>query len=1310
MTAYDSVIASRIPVIGLPEAYRGKMLPAVVDNSVLPCFPGIYNQYSFFSCQQYSGVSTTYAYEVNRLRNANGKLAANRYPAHYTWNFLNYGEQYTGVSFLNSFHALMQQGQMSQAYYGFDTAQQYLGWLSGYEKYESAFPNRILSMKSIPVDSEEGILTLKHYLHDHLDGSATGGVACFTSSGPSNVAIPPGLPEEGKHVVTSWNPWATHGMAIVGYNDSVRYDFNMDGQFTNDVDINGDGEVTAEDWEIGAFKLANSYGTWWADTGFVYVLYRAMAGQFELGGVWNQKVYIVEPDTAYAPLLGMKFRVKYNQRGLLRILAGVNTDTAAGLPSQILEFPFFNFQGGPHLMQGFDTIPGNEEIELGLDVTPLLGHVTPGQPARFFFIAEEEDPNYLGSGLIREVSFVNYTDQGNEMACPETDVPVLNQGTTYLSAVGSVSFSPPEIVTAVLPPCTPGQPYSVQLDADEGKEPYRWNLVENYRKSKAEPGYIGVTDTQLFQETDEILYARVPLPFSFPFFGKAYDTVFMNSRGMIQFTDDQIPYPYLIGSNEMLRNEPVIFPAFSNSHRFQSGEGDGMWVRVEPSSVTFRWKVSVYGYETGTDNSFELVLHSNGSFEFHYGPTNNISTADKVVSGYSKGDNVSYEIVPCDDLSSLTGNSVRYLPTPKPEGIALTENGLLTLASPSPVEIFDLTVRVTDERLLTAEKDYQLSTGLMIFPALQEPSGMAHFGEPQKVDLETLNAGQTGLDNLTLTLSCEDSLVQVSDSTLQAGSLAAGQTLTLPGAFTFGLQELLPDEYQLPLCITASSSSQTWTYHFLVTVEAPDIQLNRSEVNDGANHLLDPGEIADLDIEFVNIGSRDAENIHIAVSSDSTLTVLAPVTFDVPSLPSNEARSFPVRLQASRDIPVGSAKQVILTMTGDEGLEKEFTVDLQIGSKPVAIISLTSYTSSPDTIKSVFDTLGLAYDHYTQTINNLRNYPLLFLILGTHWGAHNLTDEESAFFCEYLNNGGKIYMETYNGWYYKITSITPKFHIGSETVPLYSFTEISGAPATSFEGLNFPYAGEYYQALYRMLPAEPGFSILNNTDTVPYPVQIAYDGNDYKTIGSIIEFGMLTDTDYPSAKISLMERYLDFFEVNFKGPYPYFHADSTATCRFHPVHFTDDSFDDIISREWEFPGGQPSSSTEQNPEVIYPDAGTYDVKLTVSDGISTHSLTRKEFIRIEVCAGETKVNPVSGVLVFPNPSCGIIRVKLPVNCTGQVQLALTDVTGNVLWQGMESPAQGELITIRLLDLASGFYFLRIGSDSVTLVKKIILSR
>ena len=301
-------------------------------------------------------------------------------------------------------------------------------------------------------------------------------------------------------------------------------------------------------------------------------------------------------------------------------------------------------------------------------------------------------------------------------------------------------------------------------------------------------------------------------------------------------------------------------------------------------------------------------------------------------------------------------------------------------------------------------------------------------------------------------------------------------------------------------------------------------------------------------------------------------------------------------------------------------------------------------------------------------------------------------------------------METYNGWYYKITSITPKFHIGSETVPLYSFTEISGAPATSFEGLNFPYAGEYYQALYRMLPAEPGFSILNNTDTVPYPVQIAYDGNDYKTIGSIIEFGMLTDTDYPSAKISLMERYLDFFEVNFKGPYPYFHADSTATCRFHPVHFTDDSFDDIISREWEFPGGQPSSSTEQNPEVIYPDAGTYDVKLTVSDGISTHSLTRKEFIRIEVCAGETKVNPVSGVLVFPNPSCGIIRVKLPVNCTGQVQLALTDVTGNVLWQGMESPAQGELITIRLLDLASGFYFLRIGSDSVTLVKKIILSR
>ena len=50
------------------------------------------------------------------------------------------------------------------------------------------------------------------------------------------------------------------------------------------------------------------------------------------------------------------------------------------------------------------------------------------------------------------------------------------------------------------------------------------------------------------------------------------------------------------------------------------------------------------------------------------------------------------------------------------------------------------------------------------------------------------------------------------------------------------------------------------------------------------------------------------------------------------------------------------------------------------------------------------------------------------------------------------------------------------------------------------------------------------------------------------------------------------------------------------------VHFTDESWGaQIVSWDWEFEGGTPATSTDQNPKVTYSQAGTYDVRLTVTN-------------------------------------------------------------------------------------------------------------
>ncbi len=77
-----------------------------------------------------------------------------------------------------------------------------------------------------------------------------------------------------------------------------------------------------------------------------------------------------------------------------------------------------------------------------------------------------------------------------------------------------------------------------------------------------------------------------------------------------------------------------------------------------------------------------------------------------------------------------------------------------------------------------------------------------------------------------------------------------------------------------------------------------------------------------------------------------------------------------------------------------------------------------------------------------------------------------------------------------------------------------------------------------------------------------------------------------------------------------------FNADVMEGCEELTVNFTDNSFGNVTSWEWIFEGGDPATSTEQNPTVFYAVPGTYDVTLTVGDGTSTNALTKNDYISI----------------------------------------------------------------------------------------------
>jgi PKD repeat protein len=105
-----------------------------------------------------------------------------------------------------------------------------------------------------------------------------------------------------------------------------------------------------------------------------------------------------------------------------------------------------------------------------------------------------------------------------------------------------------------------------------------------------------------------------------------------------------------------------------------------------------------------------------------------------------------------------------------------------------------------------------------------------------------------------------------------------------------------------------------------------------------------------------------------------------------------------------------------------------------------------------------------------------------------------------------------------------------------------------------------------------------------------------------------------------------MNEYLVFFGIGGSELQAFFSADDPQVCEGGTVSFSDLSTGGAISWSWEFPGGDPATSTEQNPVVTYNSAGVYDVTLTVSDGTNTNTYTKENYINV-VVAPEAPATP-----------------------------------------------------------------------------------
>lgn len=152
------------------------------------------------------------------------------------------------------------------------------------------------------------------------------------------------------------------------------------------------------------------------------------------------------------------------------------------------------------------------------------------------------------------------------------------------------------------------------------------------------------------------------------------------------------------------------------------------------------------------------------------------------------------------------------------------------------------------------------------------------------------------------------------------------------------------------------------------------------------------------------------------------------------------------------------------------------------------------------------------------------------------------------------------------------------------------------------------------------------------------------------------------------------------------------------------VNFTDNSSPAATSWFWDF--GDGNTSTMQNPSHTYTAVGNYTVTFIANPGSSCSDTTTSA---VEVIDNTVAIDDLQNqqLDVYPNPNDGWINIRLVQDIASPVQFSLYNALGEQV-AVMDLEAGADLhATMDLSNLSSGTYFLRVQSDAIQQVRRVI---
>ncbi len=160
-------------------------------------------------------------------------------------------------------------------------------------------------------------------------------------------------------------------------------------------------------------------------------------------------------------------------------------------------------------------------------------------------------------------------------------------------------------------------------------------------------------------------------------------------------------------------------------------------------------------------------------------------------------------------------------------------------------------------------------------------------------------------------------------------------------------------------------------------------------------------------------------------------------------------------------------------------------------------------------------------------------------------------------------------------------------------------------------------------------------------------------------------------------------------------PQAWFVGAPTTILKGENVVFTDFSMSNPLTWQWSFPGGNPATSTLQIPgPVTYPNAGSFDVILIVTNFSGADTMHREHYVNVGT-AGLESVPATEIARIFPNPARDFVTISSDKPFGS---LVLRDLTGRII---LSREADETELTIQLPgEIQSGTYLLQLFGEGV----------